>query len=612
MNGFAGDRELLRRFEPVLRFTRGERFFPMDVEPYVQTCALWVDRPGEEARRAAVKGKLTLDSLAQQPADEFGAVHYLVMTDSGQEEGSPHSLRPWLRRHGSQLRHRKQFRPGRGRLARVGYFSRFADAIYSLALLARGRVPGEAVEEALGDYRRIMETGERYSYHGRVVRQEGWIVLQYWLFYAFNDWRSGYYGANDHEADWEKVFVYLSENGEGGIIPEWTVYSAHNERGEDLRRRWDDPELEREGDHPVVYVCAGSHASRYLAGEYLTELEVRLPRPMERAGEAAGRLWNETLRQYTDRELPRRLHIPFVDYARGDGFSVGPGTGREWDEPRLIPEPPPDWVSSYRGLWGLYTRDPFEGEDAPAGPMYDRDKSLSREWYDPVGWAGLDKVPTIARELQTVRQRGKELEARREEARAGIADLSRELERRGVELSALRGRSHMEETYRQRKARLDELSAELAGLRAAEAADGMAVHSLAGHAERIQRGQREPVDAHIRHTPRPASEVQIRAGKVAELWAAVSVGLMLIVLVLVAAYQRDHIIGVLIPSIALFAFVEAGFRGRLTSLLGSVNSALAVVAALVLLYQFFWQAVVTGVVAVGLYILWDNLKEFRR
>ncbi len=606
------DRDLLRRFEPVLRFTRGERFFPMDVEPYVQTCALWVDRPGEEARRAAAKGKLTLQSLAQQPGDQFGAVHYLVMTDSGQEEGSPHSLRPWLRRHNRQLLHRKQFRPGKGRLARVGYFSRFADAIHSLALLARGRVPGEAVEEALADYQRIMGSEERYSYHGRVVRQEGWIVLQYWLFYAFNDWRSGYYGANDHEADWEKVFVYLSEDHEGEIIPEWTVYSAHNERGEDLRRRWDDPELERDGDHPVVYVCAGSHASRYLAGEYLTELEVRLPRPLERAGEAAGRLWNETLRQYTDRELPRRLHIPFVDYARGDGFSVGPGREREWDEPRVISEPPPAWVSSYRGLWGLYTRDPFEGEDAPAGPMYDRDKGLSREWYDPVGWAGLDKVPTITSQIQTVRHREKEIEARREKARSRIEDLSRELERRGVELSALRGHSHMEETYRQRKARLDELSAELRELRAAEAADGMTVHSLAEHAGRLERGEREPVDAHIRHAPRPASEVQIRAGKIAELWAAVSVGLMLIALVLVAAYQRDHLIRILIPSIALFAFVEAGFRGRLTSLLGSVNSALAVVAALVLLYQFFWQAVVTGVVAVGLYILWDNLREFRR
>ncbi|MDN5697354.1 MAG: hypothetical protein L0G70_05180, partial [Rubrobacter sp.] len=538
----SGDRDLLRRFEPVLRFTRGERFFPMDVEPYVRSCALWVDRPGEEASRAAGKGELALESLAQQPADEFGAVHYLVLTDSAQEDAprSPrHWLRPWLRSQTSQARHRKQFRTGRGRLARVGYFSRFADAVYSLALLARGRVPGEAVEEALVDYQRVLEDTEHYIYHGRAVRQEGWIVLQYWLFYAFNDWRSGYYGANDHEADWEKVFVYLSESDEGGIIPEWTVYSAHNERGEDLRRRWDDPELERDGDHPVVYVCAGSHASRYLAGEYLTELEVRLPSPIERASEAAGRLWNETLRQYTDRELPRRLHIPFVDYARGDGFSVGPGSEREWDEPRVISEPPPGWVSEYRGLWGLYTRDPFEGEDAPAGPMYDRDKTLSREWYDPVGWAGLDKVPTVSRELETVRQRGKEIQARREKARTRIADLSRELERRGVELSAMRGSSHMEETYDQRKQRLDELSAELADLRAWESADGMAESSLDEHAAKLQRGEREPVDAHIRHAPHPASEVQIRAGKVAELWAAVSVGLMLIVLVLVAAYQRD-------------------------------------------------------------------------
>ena len=40
--------------------------------------------------------------------------------------------------------------------------------------------------------------------------------------------------------------------------------------------------------------------------------------------------------------------------------------------------PVPSWVSGYRGLWGLYTRDPFEGEDAPAGPMYNRDKTITR------------------------------------------------------------------------------------------------------------------------------------------------------------------------------------------------------------------------------------------
>ena len=31
---------LLRRFEPIMRFTRVERFYPMDIEPYVRSCSL--------------------------------------------------------------------------------------------------------------------------------------------------------------------------------------------------------------------------------------------------------------------------------------------------------------------------------------------------------------------------------------------------------------------------------------------------------------------------------------------------------------------------------------------------------------------------------------------
>ena len=40
---------LLRRFEPVIRFTKGEWFYPTDVEPYVRSCSLWVQHPDEEA-----------------------------------------------------------------------------------------------------------------------------------------------------------------------------------------------------------------------------------------------------------------------------------------------------------------------------------------------------------------------------------------------------------------------------------------------------------------------------------------------------------------------------------------------------------------------------------
>ena len=376
---------LLRRFEPVVRMTKGDKFFPTDVELYVRSCSLWVQRPGEEAVCVVPRGELTLENLAQQPLDEHGAVHFLRFTDPrdfAKLASRGARLKIFRRRAARGIKEsREAFRAGRGRLARVGYFSRFVDALYSIALLARGRVPGEAAAAAAVTYRRIMSSDERYVYHGRVLRENGWVVLQYWLFYPFNDWRSGFFGANDHEADWEKVMVYLSESEEGELRPEWTAYASHEYTGDNLRRRWDDPEVEKVGEHPVIYVAAGSHASYYAPGEYLTELSLPLPRQLSRAAKAMRTFWKEKLGQYAGGdESGGYLHIPFVDYARGDGLSIGPGGEKEWDAPQLITDPPPAWVSGYRGLWGLYTRDPFEGEDAPAGPMYNRDKSVSRSW----------------------------------------------------------------------------------------------------------------------------------------------------------------------------------------------------------------------------------------
>ena len=59
-------------------------------------------------------------------------------------------------------------------------------------------------------------------------------------------------------------------------------------------------------------------------------------------------------------------------------------------------------------------------------------------------------------------------------------------------------------------------------------------------------------------------------------------------------------------------FSEASFRKLVTRFIGSVNIGLALVGALVLLQHFFWQITVLTVLFVGLYILWDNLREFGR
>jgi hypothetical protein len=609
---------LLRRFEPVMRTTQGDKFFPMDAAPYVRACSLWVQRPGEEAVRVVPGGGLTLETLPQQPLDEFGAVHFLRFTDlRGSEKvvSRGESFEAFRKRAARNFREsRRAFRAGRGRLARVGYVSRFVDALYSIALLARGRVPGEAAAAATAVYGDIMAGGERYGYHGRVLRQDGWIVLQYWLFYPFNDWRSGFFGANDHEADWEKVFVFLSEDESGEARPAWTAYAAHNYTGDNLRRRWDDPEVEKVGEHPVIYVAAGSHASYYAAGEYLTELDLPLPAPLARAVRSVRAFWRRRLGQYAGRDAGGSgyFHIPFVDYARGDGLTIGPGQDREWDPPRLMQEPLPGWVSGYRGLWGLYTRDPFEGEDAPAGPMYNRDKSVARAWYDPVGWAGLDKVPTPAEALQTVIEDREEIEDRCAKLRREIEEKSRRLKKLGAQAAAMRDRSHLDRPYRARSRRIAELSAEVDRLRSELATDEAVSASLEEYAGRIRAGEPEPPRAHITRAHRPASEEELRVSRAAEAWAAVSVSLVLISFVLIALFEREHLISMLVFSIALFSFVEAGFRGRLVNLVSSANIGLAVVATLVIVYEFFWPLVVAGVLVLGLYVLWDNVRELRR
>src|ERR671910_1045551 len=97
---------LLRRFEPVIRSTMGDKFYPMDVEPYVRACSLWVQRPGEEAVCVVPGGELSLDRLAQQTMDEAGAVHFLKFTDA-------QDLRPDSRgRRFSLFRRRAEERQG--------------------------------------------------------------------------------------------------------------------------------------------------------------------------------------------------------------------------------------------------------------------------------------------------------------------------------------------------------------------------------------------------------------------------------------------------------------------------------------------------------------------
>jgi hypothetical protein len=68
------DLALLKRFEPIIRYTPGERFFPYSIEPYVRACSLWMQGPNTPAVRLVPEGELTLEKLAEPRAHGFKTI----------------------------------------------------------------------------------------------------------------------------------------------------------------------------------------------------------------------------------------------------------------------------------------------------------------------------------------------------------------------------------------------------------------------------------------------------------------------------------------------------------------------------------------------------------
>jgi hypothetical protein len=615
----AGQQALLRRFEPILRHTQGEHFFPMDAEAYIRACSLWLYRRHEGPRQIVAASELTPELLAEAYDDVPGDTRYLQFTEP--LKATEMAARALRRPRG--LGH-ADFSVGLGRLARVGYLSRIMDALFSVALLARGRVPGDAATAARIGYRALTRDGVAPVYHGRVVEESGWIVLQYWYFYLYNDWRSSFNGANDHEADWEMACIYLAKDQDGALHPEWVAYAAHDYEGDDLRRRWDDPELQLVGEHPVIYVGAGSHASYFQPGEYLTEIELRIFAPGARLISVARTWWrrlqgDKTAQQEELTAAPADdlagqasvLAIPFVDYARGDGLTIGPAQQLPWDEPHLIDDDT-GWVHAYRGLWGLYTQDPFAGEDAPAGPMYNRDGAVRRAWYDPVGWAGLDKVTPVTQLADVIDVRQQVVRAQRDERREAVRARTTLLRGLGVQVAATTDQPQLAAAHVAAQQSIRQLSHEINELQAGIVADGALLAALERSAAQVRAGDYGSPRAHIRRAHRPAAPVDLRASYVAEFWAAISVTALLVAFVVLFAFRPSYLPLWLVVILALFLFIEASMRGTVNRLLSSLTGALAIVAALILLYRYFWWVVGGVVLAMALYILWDNLSELLR
>lgn len=167
---------------------------------------------------------------------------------------------------------------------------------------------------------------------------EDGLALQYWLYYPFNDFN------NKHESDWEMIQLLFDASTAEEALAQEPVRIGYSQHEGAEQAGWESEKLERDGDHPVVYPGAGSHANYFSARLWLGHS----------ASEGFG---CDDTRAPTVREPTRVVLLPSTPPAAADT--------------------PFAWLA-YEGHWGQRASGPNNG---PTGP------NRKGQWTEPLSWA---------------------------------------------------------------------------------------------------------------------------------------------------------------------------------------------------------------------------------
>jgi hypothetical protein len=128
---------------------------------------------------------------------------------------------------------------------------------------------GEALEDTCvyaRDFEQLKREGKAppvvYAHIARETGSSG-LALQYWFFWYFNQF-------NDlHEGDWEGMQLGFEANSAAGALREEPYEMILFQHAGGERADWDDSKVQREGNRPIVYPAAGSHATFYDSAVYV-------------------------------------------------------------------------------------------------------------------------------------------------------------------------------------------------------------------------------------------------------------------------------------------------------------------------------------------------------
>jgi hypothetical protein len=106
--------------------------------------------------------------------------------------------------------------------------------------------------------------------------------------------------------------------------------------------------------------------------------------------------------------------------------------------------------------------------------------------------------------------------------------------------------------------------------------------------------------------------VEVHRRRLAEAWAALSVGLLVIALAVIVWFRVMSPVLAIVVLFGAYLGIEAFFRRDIRTLVLRFSMALALITFVILGVTFLRELLLAGLLALGLLLIVDNLGELRR
>jgi hypothetical protein len=130
---------------------------------------------------------------------------------------------------------------------------------YYIDLPSNPRHPGCGYEQWFD----LNSDGHEPMTYAHIVTSGSQLALQYWFYYVFNNFN------NTHESDWEMMQIIFEVGTVEEALQSEPVEVAVAQHGGGETAHWTSSKFQRDGDRPIVFSAAGSHATQYGNAVYL-------------------------------------------------------------------------------------------------------------------------------------------------------------------------------------------------------------------------------------------------------------------------------------------------------------------------------------------------------